>query len=165
MEPVPAGRGSSAQSPRTEAGHPRWSRSGALSFGTGLCFHPVSHGLAPPFPNPLRCAAAVWSRQWHTVTPCPAAPGICCARSLGAAGKAPLCILCPIFPNTQLPRKCLQSSGRVSALSPLSWLIASPTPTPELWGTCCPKHFCSNKSLFPADSAYIFQKNSVFYRT
>lgn len=117
MEPVAQERGRSAQSTQTKAGHPRWSRAhgGPCPSGQDCGFTSVSHALASLFPNPFRCAAAVWRRQ-SCKDALPRSTGDLLCMFLGAAGKAPLWILCPMFPSTQLPRKCLQPSWRVAAV-------------------------------------------------
>lgn len=134
-------------------------------------FTPVSRGVPCPglaaSQSPQVCCSCLQQAVAHGAALPRSTRDLLCTFP-GSSGKGPTlhsCILCPMFPNTQLPRKCLQPSWRVAPLSPLSRLIASPTPTPELWGTCCPKHFGSNKSLFPADSTYILQNNPVFYRS
>lgn len=90
MEPVAQERGRSAQSTRTKAGHPRWSRAHGepCPSGQDCGFTPVSHALASLFPNPFRCAAAVWRRQ-SCKDALPRSTGDLLCMFPGSSGKGP----------------------------------------------------------------------------
>lgn len=165
MEPVPQERGRSAQSTRTKAGHPRWSRThgGPCPSGQDCGFTAVSHALASLFPNPFRCAAAVWRRQ-SCKDALPRSTGDLLCMFPASSGKGPTLNSLPDVPEHAASKEMPAALVACRCCAPRSRLSASPTPTPELWGTC-PRHFGSNKSLFPADSTYILLNNSVFYRT
>lgn len=93
-------------------------------------FTPVSRGVPCPgltaSQSPQVCCSCLQQAVAHGAALPRSTRDLLCTFP-GSSGKGPTlhsCILCPMFPNTQLPRKCLQPSWRVAPLSPLSldWL-------------------------------------------